>query len=46
MQLVKDAKFLNITPLFLSSACLATALSPALVLVILPLTFFVLDLDG
>ena len=30
LQLVKGAQFLNITPLFLSSAYLAAALSPAM----------------
>ena len=38
MQLVNGAQFLNATPLSLSSACLAAALSPAPVIVIFPLT--------
>ena len=38
MQLIKGAQFLNITPLFLSSVCLAAALSPSPAIVILPLT--------
>ena len=38
MQLIKGAQFLNATPLFLSSACLAAASAPAPVIVILPLT--------
>ena len=36
-QLVNEAQFLNITPLFLSSACLSAALAPAPVIVIVPL---------
>ena len=38
MHLVNGAQFLNITPLFLSSARLAAASSPAPVIVIVPLT--------
>ena len=38
MQFVNGAQFLNATPLFLLSACLAAALSPASVIVIFPLT--------
>ena len=38
VQLVNGAQFLNDTPLSLSSACLAAALSPAPVIVIFPLT--------
>ena len=38
MQLVNGAQFLNATPLSLSSACLDAASSPALVIVIFPLT--------
>ena len=38
MQLVNDAQFLNITSLSLSSACVAAALSPSPVIVIIPLT--------
>ena len=38
MQIIKGAQFLNATPLSLSSACLAAALSPSPVIVILPLT--------
>ena len=38
LQVLNGAQFLNITPLFLSSACLAAASSPAPVIVILPLT--------
>ena len=38
LQLTNGAQFLNIAPLFLSSACLAAASAPALVIVILPLT--------
>ena len=34
MHLVNGAQFLNVTPLFLSSVCLAAALSPAPVIVI------------
>ena len=34
MQLMNGAQFLNATPLSLSSACLAAALSPAPVIVI------------
>ena len=37
MDLVNGAQFLNITPSFLSSARLAAALSPAPVIVIVPL---------
>ena len=37
-QLVNGAQFLNATPLPLSSACLVSALSPAPVIVIFPLT--------
>ena len=36
IQLIKGAQFLNITPLFLSSACLAAASAPALAIVIVP----------
>ena len=39
MQLVNGAQFLNATPLSLSSACLAAALSPAPVIVIFHLTW-------
>ena len=38
IQLVNGARFLNATPLSLSSACLAVALSPTPVIVIFPLT--------
>ena len=38
MHLVNCAQFLNVTPLFLSSNCLAAASSPVPVIVILPLT--------
>ena len=38
MNLVNGAQFLNVTPLFLSSARLAAASSPAPVIVIVPLT--------
>ena len=38
MQLVKGAQFLNVTPLSLSSACLAVVSAPAPVIVIVPLT--------
>ena len=38
LQLADGAQFLTIMPLFLSSACLAVASSPAQVIVILPLT--------
>ena len=38
LQLVNGARFLNITPLFLSSACLHAVSSSAPVVVILPLT--------
>ena len=38
MQIIKGAQFLNATPLSLSSACRAAALSPSPVIVILPLT--------
>ena len=38
IQLVKGAQFLNITPFFYSSACLAAASSPAPVIVIVPST--------
>ena len=38
MHLVNEAQFLNVTHLFLSSACLAVASSPAPVIVIVPLT--------
>ena len=38
MHLVNGAKFLNVTPLFLSSARLAAAPSPAPVTVIVPFT--------
>ena len=37
LQLINGVQFLNITPLLFSSACLASALSPAPVIVILPL---------
>ena len=37
-QLINETQLLNITLLFLSSACLAPALSPASVFVIYPLT--------
>ena len=36
MHLVNGAQFLNVTPLSLSSACLAAASSPAPVIVIAP----------
>ena len=35
--LVNGTEFLNVTPLFLSSACLAAALSSAPVIIIVPL---------
>ena len=38
MHLVNGAQSLNVTPLFLSSACLAATLSPAPVIVIVPFT--------
>ena len=38
LQLVNGGQFLNITPLFLSSDCLAEASSPAPVISIVPLT--------
>ena len=38
MHLVNGAQFLNVAPLFLSYACLSPALSPAAVIVIVPLT--------
>ena len=38
MHLVNGAQFLNVTPLFLSSNCLAATLSPTPVIVSLPLT--------
>ena len=38
MHLVNCAQFLNVTPLFLSSACLASALAPAPVIFIVPFT--------
>ena len=38
MHLVNSAQFLNVTPLFLSSARLAAASSPVPVIVIVPLT--------
>ena len=38
MDLVNGAKFLNVTPLFLSSNCLSEASTPTPVIVILPLT--------
>ena len=38
MHLVNGAQFLNTTFLFLSPHCLAAALFPALVIVIVPLT--------
>ena len=38
MQLINGAQFLNITPLSLSSACLAAASSPAPAVVTVPLT--------
>ena len=38
MHLVNGAQFLNITPLFLSSNCLAAASSPAPAIVIVALT--------
>ena len=38
MHLVNGAQSLNVTPLFLSSACLAAASTPAPVIVIVPLT--------
>ena len=38
IQLINGAQFLNITPLFLSSACLAAASFPAPAIVIFPLT--------
>ena len=37
LELINGVQFLNITPLFLSSAYLVAASSPALVIVILPL---------
>ena len=37
LQLVNAAKFLDITPLFLSTACLVSALSHSPVIVIIPL---------
>ena len=38
MQSANGAQFLNITPLFLSSACFAASSAPAPVIVIVPLT--------
>ena len=38
MHLVNGAQFLNVTPLFLSSACFTAASTPAPVIVIVPLT--------
>ena len=38
MHLVNGAQFLNVTPLSLSSACLAAASSPAPVIFIAPFT--------
>ena len=38
MHLVNGAKFLDVTPLFLSSACLVAASAPAPVIVIHPFT--------
>ena len=38
LKLINRAKLLNITPLFLSSACCAASSAPSPVLVILPLT--------
>ena len=38
MYLVNGAQFLNVTPLFPSSACLTAALSPAPVIIIVPFT--------
>ena len=38
LELTNGAQFLNITRLFLSSACLGAALSDSQVIVILPLT--------
>ena len=38
IQLINGVQFLNTTPLFLSSACLAAASSPAPAIVIFPLT--------
>ena len=38
MHLTNGAQFLNVTPLSLSSACLAAAASPAPVIVIVPFT--------
>ena len=38
LQLINRAKFLNITPLFLSSTHLAASSSPAPVIAIVPLT--------
>ena len=38
LQLVIGAQFLNAAPLFISTACLFTIVSPAQVIVILPLT--------
>ena len=38
MQLINGARFLNATPLSLSSACVAAASAPAPVIVIVPLT--------
>ena len=38
MQLVNDAQFLNITPLFTSSGLFALSSSPVTVIVVVPLT--------
>ena len=38
LQLINGVQFLNITPLFISSACIAAESSPAPVIVFLPLT--------
>ena len=38
IQLINGAQFLNITPLFLSSACLAAASAPVPAIVFFPLT--------
>ena len=38
MHLLNGAQFLNVTPLSLSSACLASTLAPAPVIAIVPFT--------
>ena len=38
LQLINGTQFLNVTPLFFSSACLAAASVPAPLIVIVPLT--------